>query len=61
MRKIRSLITSLLFVVGLLNVAWAAAEPKWISLFDGKTLNGWKAIQGKAKIKEGKTYALPKK
>ncbi len=25
-----------------------AEEGKWISLFDGKTLNGWKLIQGKA-------------
>src|SRR2546421_502405 len=40
MRKIRSLITALLLAVGLLNMARAATEPKWISLFDGKTLNG---------------------
>lgn len=26
-----------------------AAEEKWISLFDGKTLNGWKQLQAKAK------------
>ena len=27
----------------------AAAEPKWVSLFDGKTLNGWKRVQDVAK------------
>jgi hypothetical protein len=30
--------------------ALVAAEPKWISLFDGKTLNGWKIVQGNAKF-----------
>jgi hypothetical protein len=28
----------------------SAAEHKWISLFDGKTLNGWKIVQGAAKF-----------
>ena len=28
----------------------AAAEPKWISLFDGKTLTGWKQLGGEAKF-----------
>jgi hypothetical protein len=27
-----------------------AAEPKWISLFDGQTLSGWKLGQGHAKV-----------
>jgi hypothetical protein len=27
-----------------------AAEPKWRPLFDGKTLNGWKQMQGEAKF-----------
>lgn len=26
------------------------AEPKWVSLFDGKTLSGWKLVQGHAKF-----------
>lgn len=26
-----------------------AQTPKWVSLFDGKTLNGWKQLNGKAK------------
>jgi hypothetical protein len=30
-------------------VALAAAEEKWVSLFDGKTLKGWKPLQGTAK------------
>ncbi len=28
----------------------SADEPKWISLFDGKTLDGWKIVQGGAKF-----------
>ena len=28
----------------------AAAEPKWISLFDGKSLKGWKPLDGRAKF-----------
>src|SRR4051812_26896255 len=27
-----------------------ATEPTWISLFDGKTLNGWKPLDGQAKF-----------
>lgn len=27
----------------------SAAEPKWVSLFDGKSLKGWKQLQGEAK------------
>lgn len=30
--------------------AVAAEEGKWISLFDGKTLNGWKQLQAQAKF-----------
>lgn len=35
--------------------AGAAEKEKWVSLFDGKTLNGWKLVQGKAKfaVREG--------
>ena len=29
--------------------AASGAEPKWRSLFDGKTLKGWKQLQGEAK------------
>ncbi len=33
----------------------AAAEPKWTSLFDGKSLKGWKQVQGESKyeIRDG--------
>ena len=27
-----------------------AAEPRWISLFDGRTLDGWQLVQGHAKF-----------
>lgn len=30
--------------------AGAAEAEKWVSLFDGKTLKGWKLVQGKAKF-----------
>ena len=30
------------------GAGWAAQE-KWVSLFDGKTLKGWKSLQGAAK------------
>ena len=36
-----------LFLVG---AAARAAEEKWISLFDGKTLHGWKCVQGTSKF-----------
>lgn len=38
----------------------AADEPKWISLFDGKTLNGWKLVQGQAKfeVRDGAIVGL---
>lgn len=46
-----------LLTFGLLVVrlAGAADEPKWISLFDGQTLTGWKLGQGHAKfeVKDG--------
>ncbi len=37
-----------------------AAEPKWISLFDGQTLNGWKLVQGHAKfeVRDGAIVGL---
>jgi hypothetical protein len=41
--------------IALSAVAAIAAEPKWISLFDGKTFKGWKPLQGEAKyeIRDG--------
>jgi hypothetical protein len=39
----------LIFAAALCAGAACAAEPKWISLFDGKTLQGWKQLQGEAK------------
>jgi hypothetical protein len=40
--------------------AGAAEKEKWISLFDGKTLNGWKLVQGKAKfeVRDGAIVGL---
>jgi hypothetical protein len=39
------------FWLGALGAVLAvAAEPKWTSLFDGKTLKGWKQLQGEAKF-----------
>jgi hypothetical protein len=41
-----------LLLAGLLSVLTSgfAAEAKWISLFDGKTLKGWKQLDGQAKF-----------
>lgn len=44
----RSLFVSFALALGALAVI--AAEPKWISLFDGKSLQGWKQLQGEAKF-----------
>ncbi|MBL7813903.1 MAG: DUF1080 domain-containing protein [Saprospiraceae bacterium] len=38
----------LVFVVGMTQTTWAQKE-KWVSLFDGKTLKGWKQLNGQAK------------
>ena len=38
------------FAVAFGVLAVFAAEPKWISLFDGKSLQGWKQLQGEAKF-----------
>lgn len=48
MNPTRSLLR--LLVIFVLGTAFArAADEKWISLFDGKTLNGWKQLQAKAR------------
>jgi hypothetical protein len=39
----------LVFAVALCAGAAAAPQEKWVSLFDGKTLKGWKPLQGTAK------------
>lgn len=44
-----SLFLKLIFSAAALVGSSQAAESKWISLFDGKTLNGWKQVQGEAK------------
>jgi len=38
----------------------ASGNGKWISLFDGKTLNGWKVVQGKAtfEVRDGAIVGL---
>jgi hypothetical protein len=42
---------SLMFLAcSFMTPALTAAEAKWISLFDGKTLAGWKQLDGKAKF-----------
>jgi hypothetical protein len=38
------------FALAFGSLAVFAAEPKWISLFDGKSLQGWKQLQGEAKF-----------
>ncbi len=40
--------------------AGAADGEKWVSLFDGKTLSGWKLVQGKAKfeVRDGAIVGL---
>lgn len=49
----RLLIASFTIAFGALAVF--AAEPRWISLFDGKSFKGWKQLQGEAKyeIRDG--------
>ena len=51
---------SFLFAAALSAGALVAAEPKWTSLFDGKTLNGWKLVQGHAKfeVRDGTLVGL---
>jgi hypothetical protein len=44
-------VAALTATAGLLSFAWAEAEKAedgWVSLFDGKTLAGWKQLNGKA-------------
>ncbi len=41
--------TRFLLLLSLFATAVTAAEPKWTSLFDGKSLRGWKPLQGQAK------------
>jgi len=43
------LLTAILTLIGLLE-AQAQDNGKWVDLFDGKTLNGWKQASGKAKF-----------
>jgi hypothetical protein len=42
-------IVPLVVILGLVSAASAADAGKWISLFDGKTLAGWKAVGGHAR------------
>jgi hypothetical protein len=49
----RSLFLHSLLVTGIFATAASigrSADEKWVSLFDGKTLNGWKHLDGKAKF-----------
>lgn len=51
---------SLGFFLAMASMAAAADEAKWISLFDGKTLHGWKLVQGHAKfeVRDGAIVGL---
>lgn len=46
----RFLCVGLLFLSALGSITWAEAGGPWIELFDGKTLNGWKRLDGQARI-----------
>ena len=48
------IVTSLFVLVSLLVVAVHAEEQPWISLFDGKTLDGWNVKMGLAKVVDGR-------
>lgn len=50
MRCNRFLFAPLTFAAALCVAVAQAAESKWVSLFDGKTLEGWKQMQGDAKF-----------
>ena len=48
MKKMRNrLLLATLVLSGLLS-AQAQQKDKWVDLFDGKTLKGWKRVSGKA-------------
>jgi hypothetical protein len=49
-----------LLALGLMATRLAAAEPPWISLFDGQTLHGWHLVQGHAKfeVRDGAIVGL---
>jgi hypothetical protein len=51
--RTNNLVTFLFLLGSLLVTAARAAEPPWISLFDGKTLNGWEDQSGSAKVVDG--------
>ena len=46
---------SLAIVLLLLTFCTATAQEKWVKLFNGKDLNGWKQLGGKAtyEVKDG--------
>ena len=46
---------TLTFVVLVLTAGWAADEPGFVSLFDGKTLNGWTLVE---KRNQGRGYVV---
>lgn len=55
MRSKASWVLGLTCACALFAGATAAPKEKWVSLFDGKTFNGWKQLQGEAKyeIRDG--------
>lgn len=57
--KIRLVRLSFTLLAASISAAFAA-EAKWISLFDGKTLNGWKLVQGHAEfeVRDGAIVGL---
>jgi hypothetical protein len=50
---IKSIVTSLFVLIALLAAAVRAEEQPWISLFDGKTLDGWTGRWGNAEVVDG--------
>lgn len=55
MKHSRRAFVQMILVLVLGSVALSAAEPEWIALFDGRTLKGWKPLQGTARyeIRDG--------
>ena len=52
--RIHRIVTSLFVLVSLLAAAVNAAEEPWITLFDGKTLDGWHVSAGSPQVVDGR-------
>ena len=58
MSSVVRLTLCLLFVVPCLSTQSSAQDAKWVSLFDGKTMNGWEKVGNKGSFWEVKDGAL---